>query len=311
MARTIQITLPSDKTDRLAEALQRIGGIVGISVQRGASLKPPGDVLIVQSTNEGLADVLELLARHRIGAQGTVVTSEPRSLVSPSDQRQIDIESNDASWPEMAALLRRETNLSSNYLMAMCLAGVVAAAGLWTDTVHIVVGAMIMAPGFEPIIRVPFGLLAKGADAWKQGLKSSAAGYAVMIAGALTATLVLTWLDSSSPELAERHWIRYWSQVTLTSVLVALAASAAGAAIIAAQRSVLTAGVMVALALVPSAAIVGMAIAAGNLPLAAGGLARWMTDTGCVVIGGGLVFLIKHRMLRRTPVATRESGPLA
>ena len=101
------------------------------------------------------------MARRLTGESGTVLTSEPQRLVSPTSQKQIDEETNEASWPEMAALLRRETNVSSNYLMAMFFSGVVAAAGLWSDMLHIVIGAMVIAPGFEPIIRVPFGHLAQ------------------------------------------------------------------------------------------------------------------------------------------------------
>lgn len=52
-----------------------------------------------------------------------MLTSEPRSLVSPQKQSQIDQEGNETSWPEMIALLRRETNVTSNYLMAMFFAG--------------------------------------------------------------------------------------------------------------------------------------------------------------------------------------------
>lgn len=150
MSRSIQVSLPADKTDPLVSELSNSKGIVGISLHRGASLKPPGDLLVIDATNEGMKNILDLLAKQDVGKDVSVLTSEPQSLVSASSQNQIDQETNEASWPEMAALLRRETNVSSNYILAMLLAGVVASAGLWTDTVHIVVGAMVIAPGFEP-----------------------------------------------------------------------------------------------------------------------------------------------------------------
>lgn len=119
-------------------------------------------------------------------------------------------------------------------------------------------------------------------------------GSGTAFVGAAAALLLLTLLDPSTASLGDRQWVQYWSSVKPTSVLVALAAGAAGAAIIAAQRSVLSAGVMIALALVPSASIVGMALASVDLGLAASGAWRWLVDALCVIVGGGLILLLKR-----------------
>lgn len=306
MSRSIQVSVPSDKTDGIVDELRCADGVVGISLHRGASIKPPGDVLMIQATNEAFKPIQGRLAKV-IGDSGSVLTSEPRSLVSPTSQEQIDEETNEASWPEMAALLRRETNISSNYIMAMFFSGVVAAAGLWSDTLHIVIGAMVIAPGFEPIIRVPFGFLAEERRAWSTGLKSTAVGYLALVLGAAAAALI-AMLISSTPEgeLGSRYWVQYWSSLNPMSVVIALAASGAGAAIIAAQRSVLTAGVMIALALVPSASIIGMALVSGEPGLAGQAAMRWLVDVGCVVLGGAVVFGAKRMLLRGKPATADE-----
>ena len=306
MARSVRISVPSEMTEALLTDLRRAKGLVGLTLQRGTSLQPPGDAIQADVTNTGLEEILEILVRHHVGKCGSVSTSEPLSLASSSGQPQIDQETNEASWPEMASHFRRTCNVTSNYVLAMLLAGVVAAGGLWTDTVHIVVGAMVIAPGFEPILRVPFGLMARESEAWSQGLLSTAAGYAAMIAGAAASVLLMSYIDPSEFGLEDRRWIEYWSRITPLGVVVALAAGAAGAAIIAAHRSVLTAGVMIALALVPSASIVGMALASGDLALAGESLARWAVDATCVMLGGGTVFVMKqlalHSRRKRNPI---------
>jgi hypothetical protein len=105
--KTIDISLASEKSDGLVEELRHVDGIVSISLQPGASLKPRGDVLTIHATNEGLQNVMALLAKYDIGEQAPVLTSEPRSLVAPFSQNQLEQETNEATWPEMAALLRR------------------------------------------------------------------------------------------------------------------------------------------------------------------------------------------------------------
>ena len=307
MSRSVQISVSSDKSDRIVEELRKTDGVVGISLQRGASLKPAGDIIAVQATNEGFGAIQRWLAAF-VGESGTVLTSEPQSLVCLVAQGQIEEETNESSWPEMAALLRRETNIAGNYLMAMFFSGMVAAAGLWSDTLHIVIGAMVIAPGFEPIIRVPFGVVAQLPQAWRTGLKSTGLGYLALALGAAAATLIVMLL-SPTPEgdLSSRQWVQYWSSLKPMSVVISLAAAAAGAAIIAAQRSVLTAGVMIALALIPSASIVGMALISAEFALAWSAAVRWGVDVGCVVIGGASVFGLKRVLLKGKPAtATHE-----
>jgi hypothetical protein len=76
--------------------------------------------------------------------------------------------------------MRGDTNLGVNYLSLMALAGAIAAAGLWTGMLHIIVGAMVIAPAFEPLMRIPFGLICGTREVSVRGAKSGAAGYLAM-----------------------------------------------------------------------------------------------------------------------------------
>ncbi|MDP9070278.1 MAG: hypothetical protein M3N68_03135 [Actinomycetota bacterium] len=55
---------------------------------------------------------------------------------------------------------------------------------------------------------------------------------------------------------------------------------------------------MIALALVPSAALVGIAVIEADLPLAADGAVRWAHDAAIVPVMGASVFAL-YRALRR------------
>ncbi|MBP1807651.1 hypothetical protein [Rubellimicrobium aerolatum] len=68
MHRTIEITLAPAGTDRLLAELAADEHVMGLSVQRGASIKPPGDVVVVQTLNRG-ADAV-MLAGPRSRLQG-------------------------------------------------------------------------------------------------------------------------------------------------------------------------------------------------------------------------------------------------
>lgn len=300
MPRTIEVSVPSAKADAILERVRGMEGVIGLARQRAASLDPPGDVLSIRATNEGTRGVLRLLDELEVTDGGSILTAQPQSLIAPGYENGIDRESNETIWEEMASLLRRETNPAPNFLSLMALSGAVAAVGLWTDTLHIVIGAMVIAPGFEPLLRVPFGLIGGPRVLASRGLTSTAAGYLALALGAVLTLLLLRVVDSTRPpDLEARYWVGYWSKVTPVGVILALIAGAAGAFTVTAQRSVLSAGVMIALALVPSLAIAAMALVSGNPELAGKALLRWGAEAGSVLLASGVVLAAKQRLVHQ------------
>jgi uncharacterized membrane protein len=163
--------------------------------------------------------------------------------------------------------------------------------------------AMLIAPGFEPIVRVALGAVSKS-TVWKQGLKDVAAGYGALLAGAVLASLVLAVFGRSLPS-AEASYLHlgdlaaYWRTVSGPGVLVSAVAGFAGAVLIANNRSILTAGVMIALSLVPTMALAGMGAVAGDLQLVQSGLTRWLVDLVLVFATSLAVFGWKRRTVQK------------
>jgi hypothetical protein len=300
MSRSIQIAVPADTADIVLAQLEGMDGILGLARQRNASIDPPGDIVTVQTTNDALREVVEALAKMDVHGKGTILTSELKSVVSPTHQHQIESESNETIWEEMALLLRQDTNVDSNFLALMFLAGAIAAVGLWVDKIHLVIGAMVIAPAFEPLLRIPFGLISGPRAMATKGLFSSIAGYLMLVIGAGLALLVLRYLDRDAGAVLEaRSWVNYWSSFSATSVFVSVLGAAAGGFVVSGLRSVLTTGVMVTLSLIPSMSIVGMAIANADLVLAGKGLARWLVDAGLVILMSALVLGLKQWLIHR------------
>ena len=195
--------------------------------------------------------------------------------------------------------VRRDTNPSVNFYLLMAVAGIVAATGLWNGTLHIVVGAMLIAPGFEPVMRVPFALIGRSGG-WRRGILSTAAGYGCLAVGAALTLLVLsTEAGPGAQALGDRPLVRYWTSIGYTDALVALAAGAAGATIVSSRRTVFSAGVMVALGMIPAMAIVGMGLVFGEPGLAGQGLLRWGVDVVCVLVSSSIVLGLKQRFRHR------------
>ena len=223
MPRSVEITVPPERTEQLVAEIGRLEGLVGLRVLKGASVRPPGDVLSLEVTTPALHKLMAMLDRHGVGedSRSGAVTSHPLGVVSAHRADWLAADSSEAIWEEMELTIGLESNMTANGLLLMTASGILAAIGIGVGALDLVIGAMIIGPGFEPICRVSLGLVA-------------------------------------------------------------------------ANRSLLTSGVMIALALVPAAAVLGMSLALGDTGTAAGALVRWAVDVGGVLLLSALVFAVKR-----------------
>jgi uncharacterized membrane protein len=254
--------------------------------------------------------LMRLLDDEGVGqrAGASFSTSEPVSVVSSACSAVIVRDTSEATWEEMEAVIAKNSNMTANALLVMGIAGVIATIGIASNALHIVIGAMLIAPGFQPIVRVALGVIA-GNAAWRRGIVDTLGGYAALAVGAAATALFLqalgkSPLGSEASYLPSNALMSYWTTITLTSVVVTSVAGVAGAILVATDRAVLTAGVMVALALVPGAAIAAVAAAAGDFGLAALGALRWLIEAGLVLLAALLVLSWKRRRVHRRPALT-------
>lgn len=276
-------------------------GVAAVLVFAGGSHLPPGDLVMVRGTNQAAENAVRIASELGLAHEGAVAITEPLGLISGRRRGFVDNDTSDSTWEEMDTLLRRDSNPSHNFLGLMALAGAVAGVGLTVDTLHIVVGAMLIAPGFEPLVRIGVGLTSGLAGTARRGATASVIAYLVLAMGAALGMSVAAWLDPSVSidSIAEQGWVQYWTTFNWTGVAIAVLAGLAGAIVVNSHQTVFATGVMVALALIPAMAIFGMGIAGGDMELAMRGLARWGVDVVCVILTSVAVFGIKRAIVGR------------
>jgi hypothetical protein len=311
MPRSIDLIVPAGQTHALLDRVMEIDGIISVRLDASPSLLPPGDVVHIIATTPATQELMRLVdGLADAGTSICAVTSEPQSIITPQHPHAIINDPNEATWEEIELTLADESNMTISGLVLMAMAGVIAAAGLRTGTLHVVIGAMLIAPGFEPITRISLGIVTRG-TAWRDGMLDVIKGYAALVVAAAATSLVITaTTDGPSPSyLMPGSLVSFWSTLSLPGVIVSVAAGTAGAVLISVNRSILTAGVMVALALIPAAALSGMALVAGAWDVAGMAAARWAVDVVCVAVLSSLVFMWKRQTVHKRDISrTRRSG---
>lgn len=306
MPRTVRLAVPTAcREDLLAEFADL--DLLGLRLHRDASIRPPGDVVELDVANETLSRVMRVADHYGLGRVGGVSmsTSEPLSVVSTTDQAHTR-ERGATTWEELELSMGSDSTMTFEKVIVMGIAGIIAGIGIMADTIHIVIGAMVIAPGFQPFARFVLGVVNGSRQSWTGGLVDVGRAYAALVTGSAIAALLGLGFGESPLRaglpsyLEEGTLVAYWTTITWTGVAVGAVAGVCGGLLMSINRTVLTAGVMVALALVPSASLVTMAMVAGDVGMAGAALVRFLVEVALVLLGSAVVFGGKRYLDRRS-----------
>lgn len=303
MHHSIEIAVPVSLTEALTHDLTQLEDVIGMYLHRGASVKPSGDVITVHVLNRGTDAVLRCVAAHQSDHTISIATAELASLISPAHSERIHNDVDEAVWEEMETGLRHQGRVTINYLTLMALGGVIAAVGLVSDPVPqaiAFVSSAVIAPGFEPIAKLPLGLVLRRWMVLKQGMLSIAVGYTTLILAAAATFFLLTQTDPEMRTLfITNPEVERIAHPALTEILVSIAGAIAGIVMIAAYRRSVIAGPLIALILIPAAAMIGMGMVIGRTDLAVEGAERFLLDAALIVGLGVVVVGLKQALFHR------------
>ena len=303
MHRTIQISLPSSDSQRLCDELAALETVIGVSLSKGVSIKPPGDAITVNVLNKGADDALNIIRAISEKHEVSITTSEAASFIDPKNSEKIEDDVDEAIWEEMETGLRHQGRITWNFVFLMALGGAIGAVGLVSEPAPQAIAfaaAGIIAPGFEPLAKIPLGAVLGRWVVVRRGAVSSLVGYAVLIATAALVMFILLQTGSVEPvELVGNPEIEHIAHPTLKELIVSGAAAFAGVLIIAAYRRSVIAGALIGLVVVPAAASTGAGLAAGERHIIRNGFERFGVDVLFIVAAGLIVFWLKQVLVHR------------
>ena len=176
---------------------------------------------------------------------------------------------------ELAARARSLAPSWRTFVIMTAVSAVVATAGLLLDSAAVVVGSMVIAPLIGPAMATSTGSVVDDRELLLRGVKLQIAGgvLAVVAAGAF-ATLLRTAhvVPLEAAEVFAIDEVRERLVPDVLSLVIALGAGAAGALSLSTGVSTALVGVMIAAALVPPTAVVGIGLAWGSPRTVSGAL---------------------------------------
>lgn len=302
----LRLIVPSDLTPTVLDVLGRAPEVTNLWHLPGAASRPAGDLVSCDVAKEEGSTLLRELRDLGLEHRGSIAVEEVDasiSLAAQDAERAAPGSPADAVvWEEVEGKVSESAELSISFILLITIATMIGAIGIITDSIVLIIGAMVVGPEYGPLAGVCVALVEGRTRLAGRSLLALAVGFPLAIAAAAILTLVLIASGIAPAVLSpsERELTLFISQPNWYAVIVALLAGAVGMVALVAAKSGALIGVLISITTIPAAANVGVAGAYGNWREAAGAAAHLAINIAAI-IGSGVTVLMtaRRRRLRR------------
>lgn len=304
----LRILVAADLADAAVEVLSAAPAVSGLARLPGASLRPPGDVVMADVAREAANDVIDALRELGVHRSGTIQLEPVHNWISGSGfaaERTAPGSSADAVvWSDVVQRSYDDSELNWTYLSFMTMATLLASIAIVLDSQVLVIGAMILGPDFGPVAALGVALVRRRYQLLRLSVRTLLVGFGVAIAVATLATLAargLGWVtlgDVTDP----RPGTGFIYTPDKWSFVVALIAAAAGVLSVTSAKVGGLSGVFISVTTVPAAGNIALALAFGAAPELWGSALQLLVNLVAMGLAGWATLAVQQRVWSRIAI---------
>ncbi|MDZ4185671.1 MAG: DUF389 domain-containing protein [Desulfuromonadales bacterium] len=214
-----------------------------------------------------------------------------------------DSKSVDVQHKEVIKELYSRTDMTGTYIASLVFANLIALLGLLSNSVAVVIGAMLISPLMGPIFTLGLAFALGHLTMARKAARIITISVLVTVLAAAIFTL-LSPLKEVTPEILAR------TRPNIYDLFIAIFCGAIGAIALCTRKSYLftTTGVAIATAVIPPLSVVGYGIGTFQFSMAAGGFFLFFTNLVAIVISSDIVFMLlrfRTSMVEESPYPLR------
>ena len=297
---TLRLACPTDLSEAASAILAADPTVSSLTIWRAASVKPVGDVIWADIPRESANGIVAQLTALGIAETGTIQLVPVTTWISQNGlaaERLAPGSSADAVvWAEVIERAYDDTQLTWTYLSFMIMATLLAAIAVVTDSVILVIGAMVLGPEFTAIATLGLALVKRRPHLLRQALRTLFIGFAVsilivtMLALAARGFGLITEFDvlKPSPGTAFIYSPNWWS------LLIALVAGAAGVLSLTSSRTGGLVGVFISVTTIPASGNIAIAAVFGLWNEVLGSALQLLINITGMALAGWLTLLLQQ-----------------
>ncbi|WP_152039895.1 TIGR00341 family protein [Salinigranum salinum] len=269
--RLVQVTVPAGKRDAVTSTLDDDG--VDYVLTDETSGREYTAIVSFPLPTAAVEPILDDLREAGLERDSFTVVMDAETVISRRFEKlQKEYETNETngdriSRDELTARARDMAPSLVTFVVMTLISTVVATAGLLVDSPAVVVGSMVIAPLIGPAMATSVGTVVDDEELFDRGVRLQLLGGFLAVAGAAVFAFTVRMtgvVPLSATEVFAIGEVRERLSPDVLSLAVALGAGVAGALSLSSGVSSALVGVMIAAALVPPTAVVGIGIAWGQ-----------------------------------------------
>ncbi len=304
----LRMAIPTDLTDDVVIVLSTETTVSSIAVVRGASIEPRGDLVYADVAREQANAVISRLRSLGVAQEGTMHIEQVDTWLSKAAldaaERAPGSGADAVVWPEVGARAYAESELNGTYLIFMILATLIAGIAIVLDSQVLVIGAMVLGPEFGPIAALGLALVLRRRALFGFALRTLLVGFAVSIAVATLAALVVRFAGWVQPStiVAARPGTGFIYHPDGWSFAVAVMAAIAGVLSLTSGRMGGLSGVFISVTTVPAAGNIALGLAYWLPEEIIGSAAQLGINLVAMMLAGWVTLLVQQQLVGRLPV---------
>lgn len=260
--RYVQILIPEGKRDSILDQLDKEGIDYAVTEETGRH----GYVAVVSFPvpASAVGQVLDRLREAGVEEKAFTIVLKPEVVVSHHFKKLKNrYQKDEISREELLARAEEMAPSLSTFLIMTSVSALIAATGLLTNSAAVIIGAMVIAPLMGPAIAASVGTVINDPKLYWRGFKLQSMGIGVAIATAAIFAILLKQSALIPPGLDITTIPEVQERLAPNFLAAAIAIGAGIAAVVSLARgtSSVMVGAMIAVALVPPAATVGLSLA--------------------------------------------------
>jgi uncharacterized hydrophobic protein (TIGR00271 family) len=311
----LRIVAPEAEAQKALALFEKTDSVYNIIVLEDAARKPDGHAILCDVAREDasvvIADLKELDIHHCGSIAIEDIDSQISDVAIAAEKAAAGLPTDAVVWEEVESRTSENVELSGSFLAFMVVATLIAAVGILTDQIVLIIGAMVVGPEFGPLAGLCVALVHKRRDVARRSLTALAVGFPVAITASFLLTLAIDLLDLVPQGFSQDNhpFTEFIASPDEFSAIVAILAGVAGILSLTSAKSGALIGVLISVTTIPAAANVGVAAALGDFDEWVGAMGQLALNLTLIVLSGITVLFIQRRLyIRRKAKHHSDAG---
>jgi uncharacterized protein DUF389 len=151
----LRVTVPPDRTGEVVDLLARSPSTAHPAALPGASVAPPGDLVMADVARESADALVDELRGLGVARDGGITMGAVAAAVSSAAERAEERAPGDGAdavvWEQVVRTTDADSALSASYLAFLTIATLLCGVAIVNDSAVLLIGAMVLGPEFAPL----------------------------------------------------------------------------------------------------------------------------------------------------------------